>query len=204
MVLTDTAYNTDTSTKITRRLPGDTADPLEPSTQYEVRVRAKNGEGDPTENWSSVAKGTTGPSNSRPEFDRDGAIELSVDENTGSGQNIGSAVSASDDDSNNLRYSLEGPGADSFTIVSSSGQIRTKSALDHEARQSYSLTVKVDDGQRRPNSVAVKSVTITVDDVREPPHAPPAPTVTGVPGSTTSVRVTWAAPAEHGSSDHRV
>ena len=41
-----TADNTDRSTKITRRLPADDADPLEPGTQYEVRVRAKNGEGD--------------------------------------------------------------------------------------------------------------------------------------------------------------
>ena len=190
--------STDTDTTITRRAPAADADPLEPSTQYEVRVRAKNGEGDTTANWSSVAKGTTGPSNNRPDFDRDGAIELSVNENTRSGQNIDSAVSASDDDGNNLTYSLEGPGADSFTIVSSSGQIRTKSDLDYETRQSYSLTVKVDDGQRRPNSVATKSVTITVDDVREPPQAPAAPTVTGVPGSTSSIRVMWAAPQNMG------
>ena len=193
----DNAYNTDRSTEITRRLP-DGEDPLEPGTQYEVRVRAKNGEGDTTENWSSVAKGTTGPSNSRPVFDRAGAVELSVDENTATRQNIGSAISASDADSNNLTYTLEGPGADSFTIVSNSGQIRTSSSLDYEARQSYSLTVKVDDGQRRQNSVAAKSVTITVDNVREAPSAPAIPAVAGIPGSTNSVRVTWAAPQNTG------
>ena len=88
-------YNTDRSTVITRRLPGVDADPLEPGTQYEVRVRAKNGEGDTTDNWSTPAKGTTGPSNSRPVFDRAGAVELSVDENTAARQNIGSAISAS-------------------------------------------------------------------------------------------------------------
>ena len=192
--------STDKSAKITRRTPLDDADPLEPRTQYEVRVRAKNGEpeGDTTENWSSVAKGTTGPSNSRPSFDRDDAVELSVDENTRAGQNLGSAISASDADSNSLTYTLEGPGADSFTIVSSSGQIRTKSALDYETRQSYSVTVKVDDRQKRDNSVAAKSVTITVDDVREPPPPPGAPTVAGIPGSTSSVRVTWDEPANTG------
>ena len=109
-------------------------------------------------------------------FDRDGAVELRVDENTAVRQNIGSAISASDADSNNLTYTLEGPGAGSFAIVSNSGQIRTKSSsLDYEARQSYSLTVKVDDGQRRQNSVAAKSVTITVDNVREAPSASPRP-----------------------------
>ena len=201
-----TADNTDRKAKITRRLPGADEDPLEPSTQYEVRVRAKNGEGDtPPANWSSIGRGTTGPSNNRPRFDRsdadDPVVELSVDENTRAGQNVGSAVSASDADSNTLRYSLEGPGKDSFTILSSSGQIRTRSPLDFETRQSYSLTVKVDDGQKRKNSVAAKSVTITVDDVREKPSAPAAPRVTGIPGSTDSVRVTWDAPANTGPAD---
>ena len=60
------------------------------------------------------------------------------------------------------------------------------------------MTVKVDDRQRKSNSVAAKSVTITVDDVREPPSPPAAPTVAGIPGSTSSIRVTWAEPANTG------
>ena len=194
----DNTNDTDTSTRITRRAPGADADPLEPSTQYEVRVRAKNGEGDQTENWSDPARGTTGPSNSRPAFDREGAIELRVDENTAARQNIGSAISASDADSNNLSYTLEGTGTGSFTIVRTSGQIQTMSPLNYEVRQSYSLTVKVDDGQRRMNSIAAKSVTITVDNVREAPSKPAIPAVAGISGSTSSVRVTWAAPQNTG------
>ena len=198
----DGGGNTDTSTEIDRRALANNAEPLEPSTQYEVRVWAKNAEGDTTENWSSVAKATTGQSNSRPSFDRsdtvDPVIELRVDENTRAGQNLGNAISASDADSNSLNYSLEGPGKDAFTIVSSSGQIRTRSPLDHETRQRYSVTVKVDDRQNKKNSVAAKSVTIMVDDVREPPPPPAAPTVAGIPGSTSSVRVTWAEPANTG------
>ena len=198
---TEVAGNTDRKAEITRRLPRDTEDPLEPRTQYEVRVRAKNGEGDTTENWSSVGRGTTGASNHRPEFDNEAAVvTLSVYENTRSGQNLGTAVSATDADSNSLTYTLEGPGKDSFTILSSSGQIRTKSPLDYEARSSYSVTVKVDDRQKRKNSVAAKSVTITVDDVSEPPSAPPAPRVSGIPGSTDKVRVTWDASANTGPS----
>ena len=105
-----------------------------------------------------------------------------------------------DADSNSLTYSLDGPGADSFTIVSSSGQIRTKAALNYESRQSYSVTVKVDDRQKRDNSVAAKSVTIMVENVDEIPPAPAAPRVAGIPGSTDSVRVTWDAPANMGPS----
>ena len=196
----DGGGNTDTSTEIDRRAPALDAEPLEPSTQYEVRVRAKNGEGDTTENWSRVSKAATNPSNSRPSFDRDDAvIELNVAENTRAGQNIpNGAISASDADGNSLTYTLEGPGKDSFTIVSSSGQIRTRSPLDFETRDSYSLTVKVDDRQKRSNSIATKSVTITVDNVRETPPPPAAPRVAGIPGSTSSVRVTWDEPANTG------
>ena len=195
-----TADNTDRKAKITRRLPGADEDPLEPSTQYEVRVKAKNGEGDDADNWSSIGRGTTGASNRRPSFDRTGAITLTVDEDTRSGQDVGSAVSASDANGNRLTYTLEGPGKDSFTIVSSSGQIRTRASLDHEERSSYSVTVRVDDGQRKDNSSAAKSVTIMVDDVREKPPAPAAPRVSGIPGSTDSVRVMWDPPANTGPS----
>ena len=162
-----------------------------------MEVRATNAEG--TSDWSPIGRGTTGAGNSRPIFDRtETLVTLSVDENTRSGQNVGSAISATDADGNRLTYRLEGPGKDSFTIVSSSGQIRTRSPLDHESRSSYSVTVEVDDNTRRPNSGAAKSVTITVDNVDEIPPAPPAPTVAGIPGSTDSVRAAWNAPAYAG------
>ena len=177
----------------------DTAGHLEPRAQYEVEVRASNSEG--TSDWSPIGRGTTGAGNSRPVFDKtETLVTLSVDENTRSGQNVGSAVSATDADSNRLTYSLEGPGKDSFTIVSSSGQIKTMSSLDYESRKSYSVTVKVDDGTSRANSGAAKSVRIMVDDVDEPPLAPAAPMVAGIPGSTDSVRVSWDAPANTGPS----
>ena len=188
---------TEKNTKITRVAEADDATHLEPRTQYEVEVRATNAEG--TSDWSPIGRGTTGAGNSRPSFDRTEAlVTLRVDENTRSGQNVGSAISATDADGNRLTYRLEGPGKDSFTIVSSSGQIKTKSPLDHESRSSYSVTVKVDDGTRRANSGAAKSVAIKVDDVDEIPPPPPAPSVAGIAGSTDSVRVTWNAPSYTG------
>ena len=170
---------------------------LNPRTPYEVEVRATNGEG--TSGWSPAGRGTTAASNLRPTFDvTTPRMILSVDENTGSGQSVGSPVAATDNDGNRLTYSLEGPGKDSFSIVSSSGQIRTKSTLDYEERSSYSVTVKVDDGQKKENSGTAKSVTIEVADVNELPFVPKAPTVAGVPGSTSSVKVTWDEPANRG------
>ena len=181
---------------------------LEPRTQYEVQVRALNGEGDPTgfddddspnDNWSTSGRGTTGASNERPVFDSmlPVVVELEVEENTRSGQSVGSAIEATDPDGHRLTYTLEGPGKDSFTITSA-GQIRTRAPLNHEERDKYSLTVKVDDRQRKNNSVAAKSVTIEVTDRSEQPSAPRAPTVSGIPGSTDSVRVTWDEPANAG------
>ena len=60
------------------------------------------------------------------------------------------------------------------------------------------MTVKVDDGQKKNNSVAAKSVTIEVDEVVELPSVPTAPVVSGISGSTSSVRVTWNEPANMG------
>ena len=177
---------------------------LEPRTQYEVQVRALNGEVDSTfeeaTNWSTSGRGTTGASNERPVFDitLPAVVKLEVEENTRSGQSVGSAIEATDPDNNRLTYTLDGPGKDSFTITSA-GQIRTRSPLNHEERDEYSLTVKVNDGQRKDNSVAAKSVTIEVTDRTEQPSAPGAPKVSGIPGSTDSVRVTWDEPANMGA-----
>ena len=59
-----------------------------------------------------------------------------MEENTQSGQDIGAAVTATETDPDDrLTYSLEGADAALFTIVSSgqsAGQIRTRSALNHE------------------------------------------------------------------------
>ena len=120
-----------------------------------------------------------------------------MEENTRSGQNVGSAVEATDPDKHSLTYTLEGPNKDSFSITSA-GQIRTRSPLNYEERDEYSLTVKVDDRQKKNNSVAAKSVTVKVTDRTETPSKPNAPKVSGIPGSTDSVRVTWDEPANAG------
>ena len=206
----DLSNVTDRSAKITT-IPDPDADTtqvhLEPRTQYEVQVRALNGEGDSTfgdaTNWSASGRGTTGASNERPVFDSmlPVVVRLQVEENTRSGQNVGSAIEATDPDGHRLTYTLEGPGKDSFTITSA-GQIRTRSPLNHEERDEYSLTAKVNDGQRKNNSVAAKSVAIEVTDRPESPSAPAAPRVSGIPGSTDSVRVMWDAPANPGAGHH--
>ena len=136
--------------------------------------------------------------NVAPVFSDGASATRSVAENTAAGENVGAALTATDTDTGDtLTYTLEGAGAASFDIVSTSGQIRTRSGVtyDHEARSSYSVTVKADDGNAGTATVAV---TITVTDVAEPPAAPAAPAVTATSASTTSVDVAWTAPANPG------
>ena len=110
---------------------------LEEDTSYSVQVRAKNDEG--TSAWSrTVTLKTNKGTNEPPEFtdtiqaDRTREVAENTAENTRSGRDVGSSVSASDDDSDTWTYSLGGPDAALFTIVSSSGQIRTRARLNHE------------------------------------------------------------------------
>ena len=133
-------------------------------------------------------------SNAAPVFPS-GTITRSVAENTASGQNVGAPVAATDDDTGDtLTYSLEGADSGSFTIVSTSGQIQTSAALNYEAKSSYSVTVKVNDGTVN----ATKAVTISVTDVAEPPDRPAAPIVSAKSGTTDSLDVRWTAPANTG------
>ncbi len=117
------------------------------------------------ENEPEVSAQQQTETNNPPVFTDDTSTTRSIAENTASGQNIGSAVSATDADSGDtLTYTLGGTDASSFSIVSSSGQLQTKAALDYENKNSYSITVSVSDGNGGTDSI---NVTINVTDVVE-------------------------------------
>ena len=102
--------------------------------------------------------------NEAPEFSDGSSTTRSVNENAASGQNIGTAVAATDEDSDTLTYTLGGTNASSFSIVDTTGQLQTKSALDHETKDSYQVTITVSDGNGGSDSI---TVTIDVTDVDE-------------------------------------
>ena len=77
-------------------------------------------------------------------------VTRSVSENTPAGQAIGDPISARDADGNTLTYSLRGADADSFAIDAGTGQMRTQGAYDFEAQSSYSVIVRVSDGEGGP------------------------------------------------------
>ena len=106
----------------------------------------------------------------RREFNDDDSTTREVDENTPSDTAFDDPVEATDDDSGDpLTYTLSGTDAASFDIVSSSGQLKTKAALDYETDNSYSVTVSVSDGNGGSDSI---DVTINVTNVNEAPTFP--------------------------------
>ena len=98
-----------------------------------------------------------------------------IDENTTAGTNIGEPVRAIDPDSGDtLTYTLDFTSADFFDIDESTGQLRTKADLDFELQSTYYVDVYVHDskdvdGNLSTSTDASKYVTITVNDVNEPP-----------------------------------
>ena len=113
--------------------------------------------------------------------------------------NIGGPVTATDDPANEpLTYSLEGTDADKFTIVSSSGQIRTKvgERYDYETSQSFEVVVRADNAN---GEWATLDVTIRItNNTNEQPLAPTDVRVEATIGSTMSLDVSWTAPDNTG------
>ena len=178
-------------------------------TAYEVQVRASNAEG--TGDWSDSGAGATrGVTNILPIFpdptDPDSSLDTAtrrVAENSAAGTNVGTAVTATDADSDVLTYALSGSTA--FTIDSGSGQIKVAAgtALDYETTRSYSVTVTVTDGRDavgNPDDDVDATITVTIDltDV-PPPDRPAAPAVTPLSANPkTALNVLWTAPVNTG------
>ena len=102
--------------------------------------------------------------NQAPVFSTAGTTR-SVAENTRADQNIGAPVTATDS-GDSLAYSLSGTDASSFSITSSTGQLRTKAALDYETKRSYSVVVTATDSGDLTDTITV-TINVT-DDVNEP------------------------------------
>jgi hypothetical protein len=179
------ATDDDTTDTLTYRLNGTDADSFdivsttgqlktkvaldrETKSSYSVTVVVTDGNGgiDSIAVTISVTE-----ANNAPEFTDGDSTTRSVAENTAAGEDIGSAVEATDDDSGDtLTYTLGGTDAASFDIVGTSGQLQTKSALDYEAtKNAYSVTVSVSDGNSGSDSI---DVTINVTNINEAPTFP--------------------------------
>ena len=119
----------------------------------------------PLRRLKAANPGVTIDINLSPVFSDGASTTRSIAENTASGQNIGTAISATDvNTGDTLTYSLGGTDASSFSIVSTSGQLQTRAALDYETKTAYTVTISVSDGHGGSDSIIVN---ITVTDIEE-------------------------------------
>ena len=114
----------------------------------------------------------------------------SIAENTAAETNIGTAVAATDQDGDTLTYTLGGTDSASFDIVSTSGQLQTKAALDYETKNAYAVTVTVSDG----------TLTDTIDITINVTNANEAPTFTEGSSTTRTVAENTASGTNIGSA----
>ena len=136
--------------------------------------------------------------NTTPIFTDGTAVTRTVAENTAAAVNIGTVITATDTENDTLTYTLSGnPDASAFDIDSSTGQLKTKAALDYETKNVYTVTITVSDGSLT-DTIAV---TINVTDVDEVPTigTPDQP-----PTTPTPVQINIAPEFVEGDSTTRV
>ncbi len=133
------------------------------------------------------------PANRSPRFNEGLNTTRTVPENAEMGMAVGDPVNARDSDNDRLEYWLWGMDRASFDVDPSTGQLTTKTALDYEVKNEYSVRVSARD---RRGGVDGIIVTISVENVDEPPARPAAPDLKATSHSTLAVN--WTAPDNQG------
>ena len=180
---------------LTFRSPPDFEGPADDDTNndYDVTVQAYDG----TVTVDHPVTVTVTKVNEAPSFDAPTATRT-IDENTPTAQDIGAPVVATDLDAGDttLTYSLDSASTAVFGI-DSNGQLKTKAALDHETKDTYSVTVTALDRGGLTGSI---DVTISVGDVNEAPEFP-AGTATRAVAENTATDQDFGDPVEATDQD---
>ena len=166
----------DADDRVGRLAYQDNDDALVPGQSYIYGVRAFYGDGSKSR-WVEPGQAESGQAEApKP-------VTVTVAENTAPGAAIGDPITlASLSGSTALTYTLGNTADDDhFAIDSSSGQLKTKGALDYESTSSYTVTVTATDGDGLTASI---SVTITVSDVNAAPAFADASTTLNVAENT--------------------
>ena len=105
--------------------------------------------------------------NNAPTFAEGNSTTRSVDENSAPGTHVGSAVSATDADGDNLTYYLTRGDASLFAIDAVTGQLTVgpSTVLDYEVRSTYAVAVNASDGRGGSDVIAV---IININNIDEP------------------------------------
>ena len=174
-------------------------------TSYEVRVRAKNAEGDgPWSNSIGAVTATDAP----PTFTS--PATFSVAENT---TTVGSIIATDANSGDSVTgYTITGGADSSKFAITNAGVLTFAAAPNYEAPgdlvsttpandagdNQYVLVVTATSGSGARQATATQTLTITVTDVDEAPAQPAAPTVTAAAATPTQLSVNWTAPTNAG------
>ena len=164
-------------------------DGLNSGTTYEVRIQAKNEEGESI--WSAFGRGSTHAadmapehprrpappaesssgdrggqlSNTAPRFDSEN-VTFEVNETSAKGSLVGRPVIANDGDRNDrITYSILGSDTTHFSVDRKSGQITLTTELDFETKHTYFMTMIATDREGLKDEI---DITIKVRNVDEP------------------------------------
>ena len=171
---------------------------LNSNTAYEVRVLARNAEGE--SDWSDAANVTTPVTvvNNPPTFRSSSSFP--VDENV---RSVGTVVASDSDGQDSVTgYSISGGADASLFSIADDGVLSFVSAPDFEKPSDsnrnnlYLVNVEATSGTYPRNKSAEQRLLITVTDANEPPSTPSPPTLS-FPTSD-SLTVTWVAPDDSG------
>ena len=115
--------------------------------------------------FGSAETVTPPTTNQAPMFTDGASTTRSVAETTTAGVHIGLPVTATDPNDDTLTYSLDVPSQATFNMVATTGQLRTKAALDYETgTHTYTVTVTATDPASLYDTI---EVTITVNNLDE-------------------------------------
>ena len=140
------------------------------------------------------------PTNTAPVFTDGTSTTRTIAENTASRQHIGTAITATDADNDTLTYRLTGTDASSFSIDSTTGQLKTRAALDYETKNAYTVTITVSDGSLTDAitvNINVTDINEKVEDDTNP--QPDTPEQPGNTGDTPTLTLSTAAPLTEGT-----
>ena len=174
---------------------------LQENTEYEVQVRANNGEGvNGNGAWSESGSGET-EANASPHFTSSATFEI-AENSTGSVGTVTADDTDAEDDVD--AYAIVGGKDEGLFEMDGNGALSFTNAPNFEAAQDglsttppnaagnnqYIVVVRAYSGTVDRLKSSNQIIVVTVTDVDEPPLTPDAPTV--VPASPTSLTVTWS------------
>ena len=151
---------------------------------YEVRVKAKNDEGD--SGWSNPGHATTNAD----------SATLRIAENSAANAVVG-VVTKSVTTGYTKTHTLSGTDAGSFSIDSTNGQITLANGtvLDYEAKDHYDVAVAIAAAKQGSATLNYNiAVIIQVTDVAEPPATPAITVSSNTAAPTTKINVSWTTP----------